>query len=43
VLAALKKIVDSKAKFISRGDNSATDQMEKAYWKHIGAQPQGSA
>jgi tungstate transport system substrate-binding protein len=43
VLAALKKIVDSKAKFISRGDNSGTDQMEKAYWKQIGAQPQGAA
>ena len=33
VLAALKKITDSKAKFISRGDNSGTDQMEKAYWQ----------
>lgn len=43
VLAALKKIVDSKAKFISRGDNSGTDQMEKAYWKQIGAKPEGSA
>ena len=42
VLAALKKIVDSKAKFISRGDNSGTDQMEKAYWKQFGAQLQGS-
>ncbi len=43
VLAALKKVVDSKAKFISRGDNSGTDQMEKAYWKQVGAQPQGAA
>jgi tungstate transport system substrate-binding protein len=43
VLAAMKKIVDSKAKFISRGDNSGTDQMEKGYWKQVGAQPQGSA
>lgn len=41
--AALKKLVDSRAKFISRGDNSGTDQMEKSYWKQIGAQPQGSA
>src|SRR3712207_884246 len=39
VSAAMKKIVDTKAKFISRGDNSGTDQMEKAYWKEIGAQP----
>lgn len=43
VTAAMKKIVDAKAKFISRGDNSGTDQMEKAYWKEIGTQPAGSA
>jgi tungstate transport system substrate-binding protein len=43
VLAAMKKIADSKAKFISRGDNSGTDQMERAYWKQIGTQPQGAA
>jgi tungstate transport system substrate-binding protein len=43
VLAALKKIVDSNAKFISRGDNSGTDQMEKTYWKQVGAQPRGSS
>ncbi len=43
VLGALKKIADSKAKFISRGDNSGTDQMERAYWKKVGSQPQGAA
>lgn len=43
VLAAMKKIADSKAKFISRGDNSGTDQMERAYWKQVGTQPQGAA
>lgn len=43
VLAAMKKIVDTKAKFISRGDNSGTDQMEKGYWKQVGSQPQGTA
>jgi tungstate transport system substrate-binding protein len=43
VLASLKKIVDSKARFISRGDNSGTDQMERAYWKDIGARPEGAA
>ncbi|MBD8531103.1 MULTISPECIES: substrate-binding domain-containing protein [unclassified Massilia] len=43
VLAAMKKITASGAKFISRGDNSGTDQMEKAYWKQAGSQPQGSA
>ncbi|MGV3740790.1 MAG: substrate-binding domain-containing protein [Burkholderiaceae bacterium] len=43
VLKAMKQIVDKKAKFISRGDNSGTDQMEKNYWKDIGAKPEGSA
>jgi tungstate transport system substrate-binding protein len=43
VIAALKKLVTNKAKFISRGDNSGTDQMEKEYWKEVGAQPSGSA
>ena len=43
VLAAMKKISDSRARFISRGDNSGTDQMEKAYWKAVGAKPEGSA
>jgi tungstate transport system substrate-binding protein len=43
VLTALKKIVDAKARFISRGDNSGTDQMEQAYWKEAGVKPAGSA
>jgi tungstate transport system substrate-binding protein len=43
VLVAMKKIAASGAKFISRGDNSGTDLMEKAYWKQAGSQPQGSA
>lgn len=43
VLPALRKIVDAKARFISRGDNSGTDQMEQAYWKQVGAKPTGSA
>jgi tungstate transport system substrate-binding protein len=42
VLAAFRKIHDSGAKFISRGDNSGTDIMEKAYWKSAGIQPAGS-
>ena len=41
VLAALRKIADSKARFISRGDNSGTDQMEKSYWKSMGIAPTG--
>ena len=43
VLKAMKKISDGRAKFISRGDNSGTDQMEKVYWKEVGAKPEGSA
>lgn len=43
VIAALRKIAASKAKFISRGDNSGTDQMEQAYWKEAGAKPAGGA
>ncbi|WP_245845187.1 substrate-binding domain-containing protein [Noviherbaspirillum humi] len=43
VMQALRKIVDSNARFISRGDNSGTDIMEKAYWKQLGAQPKGSS
>lgn len=42
VIAAMKKITASKARFISRGDNSGTDQMEKNYWKSAGEQPAGS-
>jgi tungstate transport system substrate-binding protein len=43
VSAALKKIVEANARFITRGDNSGTDQMEKAYWKAIGIKPTGKA
>jgi len=42
VLASMKKIADAKAKFISRGDNSGTDVMEKSYWKAIDIKPEGS-
>jgi len=43
IRAALKRIVDTKSRFISRGDNSGTDQMEQAYWKEIGVKPVGGA
>jgi tungstate transport system substrate-binding protein len=43
VLQAMKKIVDTRAKFISRGDNSGTDLMEKDYWREVGSKPAGSA
>jgi tungstate transport system substrate-binding protein len=39
VIAAFGKIAASGAKFISRGDNSGTDVMEKSYWKLVGTQP----
>lgn len=42
VLGAFRKIAGSGAKFISRGDNSGTDLMEKNYWKLAGAQPDAS-
>ena len=42
VLAAFRKIAAGSARFISRGDNSGTDLMEKDYWKAIGTQPTGS-
>lgn len=42
VLASMKKIADKKATFISRGDNSGTDVMEKSYWKAINVKPEGS-
>ena len=41
VLAAMKKIADAKWKFVSRGDDSGTDQMEKSYWKTLDLQPAG--
>ncbi|MCX7220391.1 MAG: substrate-binding domain-containing protein [Burkholderiales bacterium] len=43
VIAAMRKIVAAKVKFVSRGDNSGTDQMEQAYWKEAGAKPQAGA
>jgi len=43
ILQALKKIIAGNARFLSRADNSGTDQMEKSYWKQIGSIPRGSA
>ncbi len=42
VIAAFRKLGEGRAKFISRGDNSGTDLMEKAYWKEAGAAPKGA-
>lgn len=42
VVAAFRKLGEGRAKFISRGDNSGTDQMEKSYWKEAGVSPKGA-
>lgn len=41
VLTAMKRISEAKWKFISRGDDSGTDQMEKGYWKALNIKPEG--
>ena len=41
VVAAFRKILASKALFVSRGDDSGTDKMEKRYWSEIGQRPPG--
>jgi len=39
---AMKKIADSGATFVSRGDGSGTEAKELAVWEDIGTKPQGS-
>ena len=41
VIAALRALLDRGATFVSRGDDSGTDKMEKAYWKEVGRRPEG--
>lgn len=41
-VAALRKIEATGTLFISRGDNSGTDQMEKSYWRAAGIAPKGA-
>ncbi len=41
VIMAFRKLGEGRAKFISRGDNSGTDVMEKSYWKEAGVAPKG--
>jgi tungstate transport system substrate-binding protein len=43
VIEAFRKIASSGAKFISRGDNSGTDVMEKDYWKLAATKPAGAS
>jgi len=42
VIDAFRQFADGKSRFISRGDNSGTDQMEKSYWKQAGIAPKGA-
>jgi tungstate transport system substrate-binding protein len=39
VIEAFRRIARQQAKFISRGDNSGTDQMERSYWPLTGVEP----
>ena len=41
IVGALRKILESKATFVSRGDDSGTDKMEKSYWQIVGRRPEG--
>lgn len=38
---AMKRIAEHKAKFVSRGDNSGTHNLEKSLWKAGGITPKG--
>jgi tungstate transport system substrate-binding protein len=38
---ALRRIVDTRARFVSRGDNSGTHNLEQALWKQAGLAPKG--
>lgn len=43
VLDAFRRIAAGKARFVSRGDDSGTDRMEKSYWQQIGIVPKGAS
>lgn len=40
ILEGFRRILRSGAPFVSRGDDSGTDKMEKSYWKEIGKRPE---
>lgn len=40
VIPAFKRILDAGATFVSRGDDSGTDKVEKGYWAEVGRRPQ---
>ncbi len=37
----MKRIADARAPFVSRGDNSGTNQLELSLWKQVGMAPKG--
>jgi tungstate transport system substrate-binding protein len=41
VAEAFRRIRASGATFVSRGDDSGTDKMEKSYWSMVGKRPEG--
>lgn len=43
ILAALKAIAQKQSAFISRGDNSGTEQLERKLWKASGINPDGQS
>jgi len=40
-IEAMKRIAASTSRFVSRGDNSGTHNLEKSLWKSAGIQPKG--
>jgi len=43
ILAALKAIAQKQSPFVSRGDNSGTEQLERKLWKASNISPDGQA
>jgi tungstate transport system substrate-binding protein len=41
-MEALKLIAGSQSRFVSRGDNSGTHNLEKSFWKQSGVEPKGA-
>jgi len=41
VVGALRRILNANGTFVSRGDDSGTDKMEKSYWELVGSRPRG--
>ena len=39
---AMKRIAESRARFVSRGDKSGTNLLELALWKEAGVEPKGA-